>query len=176
MFLISLLQMQNKIWHALCFYKIDMKNTFLERTWISPLAGVAFAVMAVTGALIFFNIKNGPLMVLHEWFGWVFIIAGMLHLLLNWRSFASYFTQRKAQGTFLVVTGLIVCLIFIGANKHGGGRPRTQTLMVLDVNGDGVIDNTEISNSRAALLKLDRNGDGKITTDELMEPRLSPSK
>ena len=72
--------------------------------------------------------------------------------------------------------GLAVCLLFIGANKRGGGRPTTLSLMVLDVNGDGVIDDDEISNVRATLQKLDRNRDGKITADELTGQRLSPSK
>jgi hypothetical protein len=40
----------------------------------------------------------------------------------------------------------------------------------LDVNKDGVIDETEIANAVAELKTLDKNGDGKLTPDELMPP------
>jgi hypothetical protein len=43
--------------------------------------------------------------------------------------------------------------------------------MALDVNHDGVIDETEIANASESLRKLDKNGDGKITMDELLPPR-----
>jgi hypothetical protein len=41
----------------------------------------------------------------------------------------------------------------------------------LDVNHDGVIDETEINQAADALRKLDKNGDGKLTPDELRPPR-----
>jgi hypothetical protein len=41
----------------------------------------------------------------------------------------------------------------------------------LDVNGDGVIDATEIANAPAELKTLDKNGDGQLTPDEFMGPR-----
>jgi hypothetical protein len=46
----------------------------------------------------------------------------------------------------------------------------------LDANHDGIIDQTEIANASAALLKLDKNGDGKLTRDELMPPRPRPDE
>jgi hypothetical protein len=38
----------------------------------------------------------------------------------------------------------------------------------LDVNGDGVIDASEIAGASAALLKLDKNSDGELTRDEYL--------
>jgi hypothetical protein len=49
--------------------------------------------------------------------------------------------------------------------------PLPPLVKVLDANGDGIIDPSEIANASAALLKLDKNGDGKLTPDEYLPPR-----
>jgi len=47
-------------------------------------------------------------------------------------------------------------------------RPPTPPIIkALDVNGDGVIDATEIANAPAELKTLDKNGDGVLTRDEV---------
>ena len=46
--------------------------------------------------------------------------------------------------------------------------PLPLIIKVLDGNGDGVIDASEIANASAALKKLDKNGDGRLTPDEFM--------
>ncbi|MGA2750849.1 MAG: hypothetical protein ABSG59_18925 [Verrucomicrobiota bacterium] len=52
-----------------------------------------------------------------------------------------------------------------------GRRPPVPLIVkALDVNGDGIIDASEIANASAALLKLDKNGDGKLTPDEYLGP------
>ena len=55
----------------------------------------------------------------------------------------------------------------------GGFRPHRRPppiIAALDVNKDGVIDETEIANAVVELKTLDKNGDGKLTLDELMPP------
>ena len=60
------------------------------------------------------------------------------------------------------------------ASGPDGRRPPLLPLVTaLDVNGDGIIDATEIANASAALLKLDKKGDGKLTPDEYLPPRLA---
>jgi hypothetical protein len=53
---------------------------------------------------------------------------------------------------------------------------RPPLLMVLDANGDGIIDAQEIANAPQALLKLDKNGDGKLTPDEYRPHRPPPGE
>jgi hypothetical protein len=47
-----------------------------------------------------------------------------------------------------------------------GKRHVPPIVAALDVNGDGIIDASEIANASASLLKLDKNGDGQLTPDE----------
>lgn len=63
----------------------------------------------------------------------------------------------------------------LSPNGQPGPGPRRHRpppiIAALDVNHDGVIDESEIANASAALKTLDKNGDGKLTMDELMGPR-----
>jgi Ca2+-binding EF-hand superfamily protein len=52
--------------------------------------------------------------------------------------------------------------------------PRPLIIKVLDANGDGVIDASEIANAPAALKTLDKNADGQLTRDEYLGKRPGP--
>ena len=55
------------------------------RSWATSLVIAAFAMMAETGARMFFHAAPGRSKVLHEWAGWIFLAGGGAHLELNWR-------------------------------------------------------------------------------------------
>jgi len=64
------------------------------------------------------------------------------------------------------------------AQEKGGGTPGDgqkhpvmPIVAVLDANGDGVIDASEIVRAPVLLKKLDKNGDGKLTREEIMPDR-----
>ena len=57
-----------------------------------------------------------------------------------------------------------------GPGPMGRRMPPHPLMVALDTNGDGIIDEQEIANAPAALMKLDKNGDGKLTPDELRPP------
>ncbi len=57
------------------------------------------------------------------------------------------------------------------APKDAPRPPLPAVVKALDVNGDGVIDASEIANAPAALKSLDKNGDGQLTPDEFIGPR-----
>ncbi len=73
----------------------------------------------------------------------------------------------------LPVLAAAVAAPFLLAQPAAGGTrpPRPPIDLVLDANGDEVIDADEIANAPAALLKLDRNHDGRLTPDEYRPPR-----
>jgi hypothetical protein len=95
-----------------------MRNPLFTKTCLSPFVAVAFGVIAVTGVLLFFHFKNGSIMALHEWFGWLFVIAGTLHVLLNLRSLLSYFRQTAALVSLGVALVLAVGLVLAGAGHE----------------------------------------------------------
>jgi hypothetical protein len=51
--------------------------------------------------------------------------------------------------------------------ERGGPRGKPPFIKVLDANGDGSLDATEIANATKALLTLDKNGDGQLSEDEI---------
>ena len=60
------------------------------------------------------------------------------------------------------------------AGASGHRPPKPPIIAALDVNGDGVIDASEIANAPAELLTLDKNGDGQLTPDEWRPHRPPP--
>lgn len=100
-----------------------MKPPHSPKTWLSPFVTVAFAVISITGALLFFHVKNGSVLALHEWFGWLFIAAGLVHLVMNFRPLAAYLRWPAARVS-LVVAGVLVALLWIGGARHEGEHGR----------------------------------------------------
>ncbi len=94
-----------------------MKTPFLDKTWLSPFVSIAFLVIAATGVLLFFHVKNGPIMALHEWFGWLFVAAGLVHVLLNLRPLAAYL-RRPSAWAAVAVALVLGALLVVGGAQH----------------------------------------------------------
>ncbi len=94
-----------------------MKTPSSPKAWLSPFVAVAFAVIAATGVLLFFHVKNGPIMGLHEWFGWLFVIAGIVHLLLNLRPLLAHL-RRPAGVVSVAVALVLVAFLWLGGAQH----------------------------------------------------------
>jgi carbon starvation protein CstA len=102
-----------------------MKLLPASKVAVSPFVAVAFAVIAATGVLLFFHVKNGPVMVLHEWFGWAFVLGGAVHLLLNFRPLLAYLRQRAGVMSLACALFLVALLFAAGLHHpdHGQHRP-----------------------------------------------------
>ncbi|MGC4069483.1 MAG: DUF4405 domain-containing protein [Polyangiaceae bacterium] len=90
------------------------------RPWLSPLTTVTFIAIGFTGVLMFFHVRSGAINVLHEFAGLLFVLAGLLHLVVNWKALLGYLKQRSAQ--LSLVGGVVVCavLLLLGTTHQEG--------------------------------------------------------
>jgi hypothetical protein len=97
-----------------------MPNDHKTQTWLSPFVAVAFFLTAGTGLFLLFHLKNPAITVLHEWMGFLFTLAGALHLMKNWRVFKSYFKLRIAliAAAVALILGALLFASHLGEN-HG---------------------------------------------------------
>lgn len=64
------------------------------RAWATPLTIGAFALMAVTGILMFFGWRGGLVSEVHEWFSWLFLAGAVAHLVVNYRPLTLHLKSR----------------------------------------------------------------------------------
>jgi hypothetical protein len=101
-------------------------ESIFRKTWVSPLVGIFFVAVGLSGTLMLLHIDLGSLRLMHEWIGLAFVVVSVLHLLANWRALMKRCRTRGA----LVAMGLggLLCALFMyaGANsdhgRHGHGR------------------------------------------------------
>lgn len=95
-----------------------------QRSWISPLVAITYIAISVTGILMLFHIRVPGIHSLHQWGGILFIIAGLVHLLSNRRTFRSHFKRKEAA--WAVCAGFVLLLLIalsfpqINHNKRFG--------------------------------------------------------
>lgn len=107
-------------------------NSKSSRTWISPLTGISFFVISVTGIFMLFHARIPGMKALHELGGILFVIAAAWHLILNWKPFLS--CCRQKAGRLALCTGVLITVMFllvgIGHDNHhgrnGGGSQRQE--------------------------------------------------
>lgn len=89
----------------------------ISREWATPLTIGVFALMAVTGVLMFFHLDSGLQKTVHEWAGWLMVGGVAAHSAANWLGFKRYF---KLGQRGLVIIGVFV-LVLAGSFAVGGG-------------------------------------------------------
>jgi hypothetical protein len=100
-------------------------DSFL-RKYATPLSLIAFSAVAVTGVMMFFDVRSRQLSEVHEWVGIIFVVALLLHLVRNWRGLLAMMSSTRNKA---IVGGLgAVVLVFIVGSApfvygggHGGG-------------------------------------------------------
>lgn len=93
------------------------------RRWATPLIIGAFILMAVTGILMFFEVRIGIIKIAHEWLSWIMVIAVGLHVWLHWKSFSRYFSQTTSRALIAVFAVLTVASLLIPNNGPQRGGP-----------------------------------------------------
>lgn len=90
-----------------------------HKSWISPLLAVTFIAVSLTGILMLFHIRFPGMHPIHKWGGLLFVAAGVVHLLLNWKVFASYFkSSRGVWAASLSIAALILSVMVTPARDH----------------------------------------------------------
>nr|WP_321467317.1 DUF4405 domain-containing protein [uncultured Desulfobulbus sp.] len=99
----------------------------LSRNWVTPLVTGAFLLSALTGILLFFGVHTGLVKWSHEWLSWLFVIAAVFHVALNYRPLTQTVTQPVGKAIMIIFVVLIgLSFLPLGNHKeHGrdhGGR------------------------------------------------------
>ena len=100
----------------------------LSREWATPLTMGSFALMAVTGLLMFFHWDMGLNKLAHEWLGWVMVIGVGLHAAANWLGFKRHvLSNRTGQIT------MAVCMVVLAASFFSlpGGKAKAPSPPVM---------------------------------------------
>jgi hypothetical protein len=94
----------------------------IPRNILSALLTTVFAVVAITGVMMFFKIRPLSTELIHIWLGLGFTVISVLHLLKNWTGFVSYF--KKSSTVLSIGAGVIVTALFIVVPLVGGGSEK----------------------------------------------------
>lgn len=99
----------------------------ISRDWATPLTMGVFALMAVTGLLMFFHLDQGLNKLAHEWLGWLMVAGVLAHALANWPAFKRHLLANPAGRPILALSVLLTALSFApqpGASDGGGSPPQ----------------------------------------------------
>jgi hypothetical protein len=91
----------------------------VSREWATPLTIGVFALMAVTGLLMFFHLDSSLQKAVHEWAGWVVVAAAAFHVVANWLGFKRYF-KAGMGGAIIAVCALVIGASFVSLGGSGG--------------------------------------------------------
>jgi len=106
---------------------------FSGRAFVSVATALSFVAMSVTGVVLFvmppgriaywtgwrmLALTKDQWDALHIWFSLLFMIAALLHLYLNWRSFLSYF-RNKVRKAFALRAEWAMALLLCGVVGWG---------------------------------------------------------
>ncbi|WP_018621766.1 DUF4405 domain-containing protein [Spirosoma luteum] len=69
-----------------------------SKNLVSLSVSVVFFVLAITGLLIYFGQGNHVIDHTHAWFGILFFIAAVFHIVNNWSSLTAYARNRRTGG------------------------------------------------------------------------------
>ena len=104
------------------------------RQWATPLTIGMFALMAVTGLLMFFESASGLNKTVHEWGGLVLVTAVGTHVFVNWLAFKRYLgTSNLARG-IVGVCVLVLAGSFLSLPAAPQGARPTARLVSAVVN------------------------------------------
>ena len=101
------------------------------RAYATPLTIGTFLIMGATGILLFFHTNTTLNKVVHEYVGLVMVAAVILHVVLNWRAFQTYF-KRPVALTLMAASAVMLAASFVSLGEETGGtRPDMAVLQMV---------------------------------------------
>lgn len=101
------------------------------RAYATPLTIGTFLIMGATGILLFFHTNTTLNKVVHEYVGLVMVAAVILHVVLNWRAFQTYF-KRPVALTLMGASAVMLAASFVSLGEETGGtRPDMAVLQMV---------------------------------------------
>lgn len=103
---------------------------FLRR-YATPLSLVTGLAVSITGIMMFFGIRGG-LGDIHEWIGWAFVIASLMHILRNWRALLGMMKPWTSKVIVVVLGAALAALVVsqMPSGGHSGGHEGGPWLVV----------------------------------------------
>ncbi len=96
-----------------------MLSSVKVKQWLSPLVAVLFAAIGATGILMSLELRVPGIQSFHEVAGITFAVAGLAHLVSNWKALVAYF--RKPKGWVTLVAAALACVTLLLAGMAGRG-------------------------------------------------------
>lgn len=70
----------------------------MKRYWITPFTMGAFVLTGITGLLMFFKVRSGLVVPVHEWLSWALVIGGALHVVDHWTGIRKHLDGKWGKG------------------------------------------------------------------------------
>ncbi|HMA91750.1 MAG TPA: DUF4405 domain-containing protein [Polyangiaceae bacterium] len=88
------------------------------RVWVTPLTIGTFLVVGSTGVAMFFHANTSLGKVLHEWLGWLLVVAAVLHVVINWNALLGHL--KRLGGRLIVGVSAVVLMVALVPMSSGG--------------------------------------------------------
>lgn len=90
------------------------------RKYATPLSLITGVAVSVTGLMMTFGIRGHEFGEIHEWIGFGFIAALLMHLMCNWRGLGFMFKSATSAAIAVVGGVLLAAAIFVHLPASGG--------------------------------------------------------
>jgi hypothetical protein len=99
------------------------------RDWATPLTIGIFALMGVTGLLMFFESATRLNKTIHEWGGLIMVAAVVTHVIVNWLPFKRYLASSNMARGIVAACVLVLAMSFAPlTGSQDGGRPTSRLI------------------------------------------------
>lgn len=142
----------------------------------TSLTTLVFLVIAISGVMMYFHFNTGVVKELHEILGLVFVVAALLHVIMNWKSMRNYFSKKIFISITLIVT--IISILFVSQNLNKGQNPKA--VLMQKVLNAPIQDSFKILNGKYAnaISELEAQGidisEGKTIREIAQSNKTSP--